>query len=83
MQANGIPHVRLTLYSPILQPIEGVFAEHKKHVQSVVYEDPRYMEKPFHLMTAAVGMITTAQVAGQFSGVSHEISRLLSANDDT
>jgi len=35
------------------------------------------LDKPFHLMAAAVGMLTTAQVAGQFSRVSHEISRLL------
>jgi len=42
-----------------------------------VYEDGRYLDKPFHLMVAAVGMLTTAQVAGQFSCVSHEISRIL------
>ena len=35
------------------------------------------MDKPFHLMAAAVGMVTTAQVAGQFSRVSDEILRLL------
>ena len=77
MQANGIHYVRLPPYSPNLQPIEGVFAELKKHVRSLVYEDGRYMDKPFHLMAAAVGMLTTAQVAGQFSRVSHEITRLL------
>jgi len=77
MQANGIHYIRLPPYSPNFQPIEGVFAELKKHVQALVYEDGRYMDKPFHLMAAAVGMITTAQVAGQFSRVSHEISRLL------
>jgi len=33
MQANGIHYVRLPPYSPNLQPIEGVFAELKKHVQ--------------------------------------------------
>jgi len=77
MQANGIHYIRLPPYSPNLQPIEGVFAELKKHMQALVYEDCRYMDKPFHLMAAAVGMVTTAQVAGQFSRVSHEISRLL------
>ena len=64
-----------------MQPIEGVFAELKKHVRLLVYQDGRYMDKPFHLMAAAVGMITTAQVAGQFSRVSNEISRLLSPVD--
>jgi len=77
MQANGIPYVRLPPYSPKLQPIKGVLAELKKHVQALVYEDSRYMDKPLHLMAAAVGMDTTAQVAGQFSRVSHEIARLL------
>jgi len=77
MQANGIHYVRLPLYSPNLQPIEGVFADLKEPVRSLVYEDGRYLDKPFHLMAAAVGMLTTSQVAGQFSRVSHEISRLL------
>jgi len=77
MQANGIHYVRLPPHSPNLQPIEGVFAELKNHVSSLVYEDGRYLDKPFHLMAAAVGMLTTAQVAGQFSLVSHEITRLL------
>jgi len=77
MQANGIHYVRLTPYSPNLQPIEGVFADLKEHVRSLVFEEGRYLDKPFHLMAAAVGMLTTAQVAGQFSRVSHEISRLL------
>jgi len=77
MQANGMHYVRLPPYSPNLQPIEGVFSELKKHVRSLIYEDGRYMDKPFHLMAAAVGMLTTAQVAGQFSRVSHEITRLL------
>jgi len=81
MQSNGIHYVRLPPYSPNLQPIEGVFAELKKHVRLLVYQDGRYMDKPFHLMAAAVGMITTAQVAGQFSRVSNEISRLLSPVD--
>jgi len=79
MQANGIHYVRLPPYSPNLQPIEGVFAELKKHVRSLVYEDGRYMDKSFHLMAAAVVLITTAQVAGQYSRFSHEISRLRTA----
>jgi len=77
MKANGIHYVRLPPYSPNLQPIEGVFSELKKHVRALVYEDGRYMDKPFHLMAAAVSMLTPAQVSGQFSRVSHEISRLL------
>jgi len=36
MQANGIHYVRLPPYFPNLQPIEGVFAELKKHVRSLV-----------------------------------------------
>ena len=78
MQSNGIHYVRLPPFSPNLQPIEGVFAELKKHVKSLVSQDGRYMEKLFHLMAAAIGMVTTAQVARQFSHLSHEISRLLS-----
>jgi len=77
MQANGIHYVRLPPYSPNLQPIEGVFSELEKHVETLVYEDGRYMDKPLHLVAAAVGMVTTAEVSGQFSRVSHEISRLL------
>ena len=77
MQANGMHFLRLPPYSPNLQPIEGVFSELKKHVRSLVYEDGRYLYKPFHLMAAAVGMLSTAQVAGQFSRVSHEIAELL------
>jgi len=71
MQANGIHFMRLPPYSPNLQPIDGVFSELKKHVRSLVYEDGRNLDKPFHLMAAAVDMLTAAQVAGQFSRVSH------------
>jgi len=57
MQANGMHYMRLPPYSPNLKPIEGVFSELKKHGRSLVYEDGRYMDKPFHLMAAAVGML--------------------------
>eukprot|EP00168_Porphyra_purpurea_P004443 TRINITY_DN1528_c0_g1_i12.p2 TRINITY_DN1528_c0_g1~~TRINITY_DN1528_c0_g1_i12.p2 ORF type:complete len:118 (+),score=18.86 TRINITY_DN1528_c0_g1_i12:821-1174(+) len=77
MQANGIHFMRLAPYSPNLQPIEGFFSELKKHVRTLVYEDGRYLDKPFHPMAAAVGMLTTAQVAGQISRVSHEVAKLL------
>ena len=80
MQANGMHHARLPPYAPNLQPIEGVFSELKTHLSSLVYEDGRYMEKPFLLMAFAVGMLTVAQVAGQFSRVSHEIIRLLTGD---
>jgi len=77
MQANGMHFLRLPPYSPNLQPIEGVFSELKKNVRSLVYEDGRYLDKPFHLMAAAVGMLSTAQVADQFSRVSHQVAELL------
>jgi len=69
IQANGMHHVRLPPYFPNLQPIEGVFSDLKKHTRSLVYEDGRYLDKPMRLMAAAVSMLTTAQVAGQFSRV--------------
>jgi len=78
MQANGIQYVRPPPYSPNLQPIEGVFSELKTNVRALVYEDDRYMDKPFHVMAAAVSMLTAGQVSGQFSRVSHELLRLLS-----
>jgi len=77
MQANGMHYVRLPPYSPSLQPIEGVFSELKQHVRALVYEDGRYLDKPMHLMAAATALITTAQVAGQFSRVSHNLAALL------
>jgi len=77
MQANGMHHVRLPPYSPNLQPIEGVFSDLKKHVRSLVYEDGRYLDKPMRLMAAAVSMLTTAQVAGQFSRVYNNLAELL------
>jgi len=48
MQANGLHYVRLPPYSSDLQPIEGVFAELKKHARALVSEVGRYMEKPFN-----------------------------------
>jgi len=78
MQANGIQYVRPPPYSPNLQPSEGVFSELKKNMRALVYEDDRYMDKTFHVMGAAVSMLTAGQVSGQFSRVSHELSRLLS-----
>jgi len=77
MQANGIHCMRLPPYSPKLQPIEGVFSDLKKHVRSLVYEDGRYLNLTFHLMAAAVGMLTAEQVAGQFSRVSLQVAELL------
>jgi len=77
MQAIGIHYVRLPPHSPNLQPIEGVFADLKEHVRSLVFEEGQYLDKAFHPMAAAVGMLTFPQVAGQFPRVSHEISRLL------
>jgi len=77
MQANGMHHVRLPPYSHNLQRIEDVFSELKKHVRSLVYEDGRYLDKPMHLMAAASAMLNTAQVAGQFSGVSNNLAALL------
>jgi len=41
MQANGIHYVLLPPYSANPQPIEGVCAELKKHVQALVHEDGR------------------------------------------
>eukprot|EP00168_Porphyra_purpurea_P019355 TRINITY_DN7679_c0_g1_i1.p1 TRINITY_DN7679_c0_g1~~TRINITY_DN7679_c0_g1_i1.p1 ORF type:complete len:347 (+),score=32.85 TRINITY_DN7679_c0_g1_i1:1389-2429(+) len=77
MQADGIHYMRLPPYSPNLQPNEGVFSDLKKHVRSLVYEDGRFIDKPLHLMTSAVGMLTSAQIAGQFSRASHQIADLL------
>lgn len=48
MQANGLHYVLLPPYSSNLQPIEGVFAELKKHARALVSEDGRYMDKPFN-----------------------------------
>jgi len=79
IQANGICYVRLPPYSPNLQLIEGVFSELKKNVRALVSEDGRYMDKPFHVMAAAVSMLTAGHVAGQFSRVSQELLRLLSS----
>jgi len=77
MQAIGMHHVRLPPYSPNLQPIEGVFSDLKKHVCSLVHEDRWYLDKPMRLMAAAVSMLTTAQVAGQFSRVYNNLAELL------
>ena len=77
MQVNGIHFLRLPPYSANLQPIEGIFSYLKKHVLSLVYDDDHYLDQPFHLMAAAVSMLTAGQVAGQFSRVSHEIAKLL------
>jgi len=77
MLVNGIHFLRLPPYSANLQPIEGIFSYLKKHVLSLVYDDDHYLDQPFHLMAAAVSMLTAGQVAGQFSRVSHEIAKLL------
>eukprot|EP00168_Porphyra_purpurea_P002811 TRINITY_DN1328_c0_g1_i15.p2 TRINITY_DN1328_c0_g1~~TRINITY_DN1328_c0_g1_i15.p2 ORF type:complete len:104 (-),score=13.55 TRINITY_DN1328_c0_g1_i15:86-397(-) len=61
----------------ILQPIQGVCSELKKHVRALIYDDRLYIDKTFHLMAAAVGMLTSSQVAGQFARVSHELAKLL------
>lgn len=77
MQANGMYHVRLPAYSPNLQPIEGVFAELKKHVRDLVYDNPRYLDKPFRLMAAAVARLTPQQITSQFQRISNKLALLL------
>jgi len=77
MQANGMYHVRLPPYSPNLQPIEGVFSDLKKHVRDLVYQNPRYLDKPFRLMATAVGKLTPQQIVGQFQRISNKIGLLL------
>lgn len=77
MQANGMYHVRLPAYFFNLQPVEEVFAELKKHVRDLVYDNPRYLDKPFRLMAAAVGRLTPQQITGQFQRVSNKLALLL------
>jgi len=77
MQTNGMHHIRLPAYSPNLQPVEGVFAELKKHVRDLVYSNGRYLDKPMQLMAAAVGRLTMAQIAGQFQRVADKVAALL------
>jgi len=77
MQPNGMYHVRLSAYAPNLQPVEGVFAELKKHVRDLVYDNPRYLDKPFRLMEASVGRRTRQQITGQFQRVSNKLVLLL------
>ena len=77
MQANGMYHVRLPPYSPNLQPIEGVFAALKKHVKDLVYQNPRYLDKPLRLMSTAAARLTAEQIVGQFIVVSDRLTSLL------
>jgi len=77
MQENGIHHVRLPPYSPNLMPVEGVFAELKKHVQDLIYANAQYLDKPMQLMAAAVGRLTLSQIAGQFERMADKVAELL------
>jgi len=63
--------------SPNLQPVEGVFAELKNHVCDLVYDNPRYLDKPFRLMAAAVGRLTPQKITGQFQRISNNLAPLL------
>ena len=69
--------MRLSANAPNLQPVEGVFAELKKHVRDLVYDNPRYLDKPFRLMEASVGCRPRQQNTGQFQRVSNTLVLLL------
>lgn len=74
---NGMHYIRLPPYSPNLQPIEGVFRDLKRHIETLCYVNPLYFDRPLTLVATAVSMLTTRQIYGQFICISNNISSLL------
>lgn len=77
LQNNGMHFIRLPPYSPNLQPIEGVFRDLKRHIETLCYYNPRYFDFPLTLMATAVSMLSHRQIYGQFVCISNNLSSLL------
>lgn len=74
---NGMHFIRLPPYSPNLQPIEGVFRDLKRHIESLCYYNPLYFDFPLTLVATAVSLLTHRQIYGQFICISNNLSSLL------
>jgi len=77
MQENDVHHVRLPPLSANLMPVEGVFAELKKHVQDLVYANVQFLHDLMQLMAAAVRRWTLRQISGQLQRKANKVAELL------
>jgi len=74
---NGVPFLRLTPYSPDLQPIEGVFNDLKIVIRNLVSVMPDLLDDPHLLQATAASKLSRRQIIGQFDRVRKVIESII------